>query len=137
DMHGTAVVATKGAPEAIARMCCLDAATRRDIDAQAVALAGEGLRVLGVARADASGPPWPADPGEFRFAWQGLVAFADPLRANVPHAIAECRGAGIRVVMITGDYAETARAIGVQAGLSAATIITGPEIAAQHDAALR
>ena len=132
-----AVIATKGAPEAIAQLCGLDAATVHDIEAQAVALAREGLRVLGVARAEFAGPHWPADPRTFRFAWQGLVAFADPLRANVPHAIAECRGAGIRVVMITGDYAETARAIGVQAGLSAATIITGPEIAAQDDAALR
>ena len=132
-----AVIATKGAPEAVAQLCGLDAATVRDIEARAVALAREGLRVLGVARAEFAGPPWPADPRTFSFAWQGLVAFADPLRSNVPHAIAECRGAGIRVVMITGDYAETARAIGVQAGLSAATIVTGPEIAAQDEAALR
>ena len=132
-----AVIATKGAPEAIARLCGLDAATLHDIEAQAIALAREGLRVLGVARAEFAGPPWPAHPGAFHFAWHGLVAFADPLRANVPHAIAECRGAGIRVVMITGDYAETARAIGVQAGLSAAAIVTGAEVATQDEAALR
>jgi len=132
-----AVIATKGAPEAVAQLCGLDAETVRAIEAQAVALAREGLRVLGVARAEFAGPPWPTDPRAFGFAWQGLVAFADPLRANVPHAIAECRSAGIRVVMITGDYAETARAIGVQAGLSAAGIVTGPEMAAQDDAALR
>jgi P-type Ca2+ transporter type 2C len=132
-----AAIATKGAPEAIARLCRLDAATFRGIEVQAIALAGEGLRVLGVARAEFAGSPWPADPGAFHFAWQGLVAFADPLRANVPHAIAECRGAGIRVVMITGDYAETARAIGVQAGLSATAMVTGAEIAAQAEAALR
>jgi Ca2+-transporting ATPase len=132
-----AVVATKGAPEAIARLCGLDAARRSDLEAQGVALAQEGLRVLGVARGEFPGPPWPADPGEFQFVWQGLVAFADPLRANVPQAIAECHRAGIRVVMITGDYAETARAIGAQAGLSAAAIVTGTEIAALDATALR
>jgi len=132
-----AVIATKGAPEAIARLCGLNATERSDIEAQAVDLASEGLRVLGVARAEFSGPPWPVDPGEFRFVWQGIVAFADPLRANVPHAIAECHRAGIRVVMITGDYAETARAIGLQAGLSAAAIVTGTEIAALDEPALR
>jgi Ca2+-transporting ATPase len=132
-----AAIATKGAPEAIARLCGLAATEVADIDAQAGALAGEGLRVLGVARAEFSGPPWPADPREFRFAWQGLVAFADPLRANVPHAIAECRGAGIRVVMITGDYVATARAIGAMAGLPATAIVTGPEIAALDETALR
>ena len=57
-----AVIATKGAPEAIAQLCGLDAATVHDIEAQAVALAREGLRVLGVARAEFAGPPWPADP---------------------------------------------------------------------------
>ena len=93
--------------------------------------------MLGVARAEYSGPPWPADPGEFRFVWQGIVAFADPLRANVPHAIAECQRAGIRVVMITGDYAETARAIGAAAGLPVATTVTGAEIAALDEPALR
>jgi len=132
-----AVVATKGAPEAVARLCGLDATQRSDLEAQGVALARQGLRVLGVARGESPGPPWPADPGEFHFVWQGLVAFADPLRANVPHAIAECHRAGIRVVMITGDYAETARAIGAQAGLSATAIVTGTEIAALDATALR
>jgi Ca2+-transporting ATPase len=132
-----AVIATKGAPESVARLCGLDAAKRADIDVQTNALAGEGLRVLGVARAEGTGPPWPADPRDFRFVWHGLVAFADPLRANVPHAIAECRDAGIRVVMITGDYAATAHAIGEKAGLPATAIVTGPEIAALDEAALR
>ncbi len=134
---GAAVIATKGAPEMVARLCGLAAADRLDIDAQATVLASEGLRVIGVARAESAGPPWPADPGAFRFAWLGLVAFADPLRANVPHAIAECRDAGIRVVMITGDYAATARAIGEQAGLQASALVTGPEIEALAGPALR
>jgi Ca2+-transporting ATPase len=132
-----AVIATKGAPEAVAHLCNLADAQRADIDAQAAALAAEGLRVLGVARAQCAGPPWPADPSAFRLSWRGLVAFADPLRANVPHAIAECRQAGIRVVMITGDYAATARAIGAAAGLPAATIVTGPELAGLGGVALR
>ena len=47
----------------------------------------------------------------FAFEFLGLIGFSDPLRANVPDAVRECRSAGVRVVMITGDYPATARAI--------------------------
>jgi Ca2+-transporting ATPase len=66
-----------------------------------------------------------------------LVAFEDPLRATVPAAVAECRTAGIRVVMITGDYPETARSIARQAGLSnKEPVITGQELDTISDADL-
>ena len=70
--------------------------------------------------------PWPAprrgaifpqSAAGFDFQYLGLVAFADPLRESVPEAVRECRAAGIRVVMITGDYPATARAIAEQAGI--------------------
>ena len=56
---------------------------------------------------------------DFDFEFIGLLGLADPVRAEVPAAVAECRAAGIRVVMITGDYPATARAIARQAGLAA------------------
>jgi Ca2+-transporting ATPase len=62
-----------------------------------------------------------------------LVGFADPLRSNVPAAVAECRSAGIRVVMITGDYPATASAIGRQAGLATTGVVTGDELEAMSD----
>jgi Ca2+-transporting ATPase len=137
DPLALAVVAVKGAPEAVMQLCGLDAAARDVVSRQAQAMAEQGHRVLGVARADCAGPPWPESPHGFAFEWLGLVAFADPLRANVPAAIAECRSAGIRVVMITGDYPATARAIARQAGLPVDPLVTGPELAALDEQGVR
>ncbi len=134
---GVAVAATKGAPEAIAMLCRGDPALPATIEADAAALAAGGMRVLGIARAECKGPPWPADPRSIQFTWLGLVAFADPLRANVPDAIAQCRTAGIRVLMITGDYPATARAIAREAGIPADALLSGSEIDELGEAALR
>ena len=110
------VVAAKGAPEAIAGLCRLGpselAALNRSVDV----MAAEGLRVLGVARASLAGDTWPASQHDFAFEFAGLVGLADPLRPSVPAAVAECRSAGIRVVMITGDYPATATAIAATGG---------------------
>ena len=137
DGRGAAIVAMKGAPEAVAALCSGFDHHRRAVERDANAMAADGLRVLGVARAEHAGPPWPDHPRGFRFEWLGLVAFADPLRASVPRAVAECRAAGIRVVMITGDFATTARAIAHQAGLPAASAPTGAELAVLDPPALR
>jgi Ca2+-transporting ATPase len=111
------VIAAKGAPEAIADLCGLGAddraALRRSIDA----MAAQGLRVLGVAKAAHEGGDLPESPRAFAFELLGLVGLADPLRASAAAAVRECRSAGIRVVMITGDYPATAVAIARQAGL--------------------
>src|SRR5581483_1029380 len=89
--------------------------------------AEEGMRVLAVAGTTAE-EPLPDNPRSFSFTLLGLVGIADPLRASAPAAIEECRGAGIRVVMITGDYPVTARAIARQAGLATGAILDGPSI---------
>ena len=130
------VIAAKGAPEAIADVCHLAgtdlAALTRSVDE----MAAEGLRVLGVARASHAGEPWPDSQHEFAFEYLGLVGLADPLRPSVPAAVRECRSAGIRVVMITGDYPATATAIARQAGLDAADVMTGQELETLSDADL-
>jgi Ca2+-transporting ATPase len=122
------VVAVKGAPEAVARLCRFDAAAmtrlRRDVDS----MAAEGMRVLGVARTIVSEPSWPESPMDLTFAFLGLVGLADPLRAEVPVAVAECQAAGIRVVMITGDYPATAKAIAHRAGLVSDAVMTGEDL---------
>jgi len=92
------------------------------------AMGTEGLRVLGVARASFAGQTWPQSQHDFSFEFLGLVGLADPLRKSVPYAVSECRSAGIRVVMITGDYPATARAIARQAGLDAVDVVTGEEL---------
>ena len=94
-------------------------------------LAREGLRVLAVARGLGHDDSLPARAHDFDFRFVGLVGLADPVRADVPRAIAECHGAGIRVVMITGDYPATALSIARQIGLDGtAAIVTGAELSA-------
>ena len=123
------IVAAKGAPEAVAELCALSEILRDEIAAQAAAMADQGLRVLGVAKArHLCEHPWPEQQQAFDFEWMGLIALADPLREEVPDAVAQCLRAGIRVVMITGDHPRTALAIARQAGIQSTGIIIGNEI---------
>jgi P-type Ca2+ transporter type 2C len=135
---GAGLLAVKGAPEAVHALCDWRADEAAAAERQAAAMAAQGLRVLAVAEgawdADADVPS--AAP---RLRWRGLIGFLDPLRPEVPEAMAQCRGAGIRVVMITGDAPLTALAIARQAGLhdgEPAQVLTGPQVAALDDAAL-
>jgi Ca2+-transporting ATPase len=130
------IVAAKGAPEAIAVLCHLDPAARAALTAKTEALAAKGMRVLAVARSTQDGDAWPETQDGFAFGLLGLVGLADPLRSGVAEAVAECRAAGIRVVMITGDYPTTAAAIARQAGLDAETIVTGEALSGMDDTTL-
>ncbi len=127
------VIAMKGAPEAVARLCRFDAAAMASLRQDVDAMAAKGMRVLGVARTLVSEPSWPDSPTDLTFTFLGLVGLADPLRAEVPAAVAECHAAGIRVVMITGDYPATARAIAHQAGIVSDAVMTGEEIDGLND----
>jgi Ca2+-transporting ATPase len=122
------VVATKGAPESIALLCRLNA---QEVDAmmrQVETLAVQGMRVLGVARALTPADSRPLQVTAFDFQFLGLVGLLDPVRAAVPDAVRECQQAGIRVVMITGDYPSTALAIARQAGITADQVVTGQQL---------
>ena len=135
---GAVEVSVKGAPEAVAGLCGLGAEQAQALREQALRMAGTGMRVLAVARADGAAQPWPADPHRFPFVFLGLVGLLDPLRESVPGAIRECRQAGIRVVMITGDYPATARAIAAQAGIEVGEgVLDGATIARLDDEQLR
>ncbi len=136
---GAQTVAAKGAPEAVVDLCHLGDAQRAHVASAVDELAAEGLRVLAVARGSFTGQDWPANEHDFAFEFIGLLGLADPVRAQVPAAVAECRAAGIRVVMITGDYPATARAIAHQAGLAErdGDVLSGDEIATLSDKALR
>lgn len=129
------VVAAKGAPEAIADLCHLDAGQQAALTAQVEAATAGGLRVLAVARAEFSQDRGlPAGQHDFAFECLGLAGLHDPVRPGVADAVAECRRAGIRVVMITGDYPGTALAIARKIGLEhAAGCITGPELGVMSD----
>lgn len=130
------VVATKGAPEAVAKLSGLNQTDLAQLRATADTMARQGLRVLGVARGTLDGATCPETQQELTLSFVGLVGLADPLRPSVPAAVAECRSAGIRVVMITGDYPATAAAIAAQAGIDSTAVITGDDLARLSDAEL-
>ena len=127
--------AVKGAPEAVLAACALAATktgdtamnetVRAEWSARVEHLGQHGLRVLACARK--IGPNDDAPPYE-NLILLGLIALEDPARADVPHAIEDCRRAGIRVVMVTGDHAVTARSIGRAVGLAAGKVAEGRHV---------
>jgi Ca2+-transporting ATPase len=137
------LLACKGAPESVAALCALSPEELRDVLAAAASMAAEGLRVLAVAEAriGADGATPLRTPEALQgspFVWRGLLGLADPLRDEVPAAVAEARSAGVRVVMLTGDHIETARAIAAAAGISDRPgVALGSEIEYLDDDGLR
>lgn len=130
-------LAAKGAPEAIFALCRLAADETAPIRAALETLALEGLRVLAVAEA-LGVVAAPEEPEAVRFVFGGLIGFADPLRSDAAGAVREARAAGVKVMMITGDYPATALNIARQAGLDVeAGVLTGDDIARLDQAALR
>ncbi|MFA6970422.1 MAG: cation-translocating P-type ATPase [Gallionella sp.] len=135
------LVAAKGAPEAIVDLCHLPCDQAQNIEQIAAGMADEGLRVLGVARAKLlpglSEQHWPEHQHDIEFSFVGLLGLQDPLRSDVKDAILQCHAAGIRVVMVTGDHARTALSIARELGLAAEQVLTGAELNALSDEALR
>jgi Ca2+-transporting ATPase len=127
-------VSAKGAPEAISALCRLSNPDHVRLTAAVDAMANKGMRVLGVASASTwADGTWPDSQQDHDFSLVGLIGLVDPLRASVPAAVAECHSAGIKVVMITGDYAATARSIATQAGIVDGDVLTGSELAQLDD----
>ena len=124
----TMTVAAKGAPESIASLCKLRGDELQQMQEAVTSMAARGLRVLGLASGAHQGPERPETPHGFAFQYLGLVGLIDPVRESVPAAVAKCRAAGIRVVMITGDHPQTARAIAGMAGIDSHTAFTGTEL---------
>ncbi len=130
------LLSAKGAPEAIAGLCRLSDGDHAAMKAAVEAMAERGIRVLAVATAAPKDRNWAKSQQDYHSTLTGLVGLADPLRASVPAAVAECRSAGIRVVMITGDHAATARAIAIEAGIADGDVLTGDDLAVLDDAEL-
>ena len=129
------VVAAKGAPEAIGDLCHLGPEAMAGLTEAVERAAANGQRVLGVARAyfDRS-ESLPSEQHDFDFEFLGLAGLHDPVRPGVADAVAECARAGVRTVMITGDYPGTALAIAREIGLDHASgCITGPALAVMSD----
>jgi len=136
---GSQFVAAKGSPEAIMKLCRMDSKEITELETRITAMAANGLRVLGVATVTHASE-WKEQITDYHYKLLGLIGLADPPRATVPAAVKECYHAGIRVIMITGDYPGTALAIAKQIGLkNPEEIITGPELAkmSEHELAER
>jgi Ca2+-transporting ATPase len=113
----------------------LDDRARSETEAAAQALAEQGLRVLAVASCELAKDP-ALEPNQLRFQFQGLLGFEDPIRADVPPALAEARTAGVAVVMITGDHPATALTSAAKAGIDVAGgVVTGLELAKSRELA--
>ncbi|MDZ4736067.1 MAG: HAD-IC family P-type ATPase [Rhodospirillaceae bacterium] len=147
DLEGHACINVKGAPERIIQMCAdqraSDGGTHPlDVEywhAQVEAIATQGQRVLALATRAVTQEHAALNTADLdgRMTLIGLVGLIDPPRAEAIAAVAECHEAGIRVKMITGDHAGTARAIGHQIGLiNADRVLTGTDLEAMDDAQL-
>jgi Ca2+-transporting ATPase len=145
-------IAAKGAPEAIADLCHFTSQQQQMLAERVSQMSEQGLRILGIAKASLSAPPplfmpphpilspnhLPDQQHDFSFQFLGLVGLSDPVRPTVTPAIQECYSAGIRVVMITGDYPGTAQAIARQIGLmQMGAILTGAELEQMSDVDLQ
>jgi Ca2+-transporting ATPase len=132
------VIAAKGAPEAIIDLCHMDTSQKTDILKKIQAMADKGLRVLGVAKSSFGEDSFPEKQHDFEFEFIGLLGFIDPVRPSVPRAISECYAAGIRVIMITGDYPGTAQHIARKIGLKdPEKFITGSELDMMNEAEIQ
>jgi len=128
------IIATKGAPEAIFELCHLDEKNKKRLSQAVEELAANGLRVLGVAKAKINAKGLPEIQHDFKFDFIGLIGLSDPIRKNIKKAVSECFKAGIRVIMITGDYPVTAKSIAHEIGLENPDMcITGDELQAMTD----
>ena len=134
---GEQSIASKGAPEVIFDLCHLQDDVRQRFAGAIEQMAGNGLRVLGVARSTISSGMLPENQHDFDFEFLGLIGLSDPIRPEVKSAVAECYHAGIRVIMITGDYPVTAMNIAKEIGLkNPESCITGAELKSMNEAEL-
>jgi Ca2+-transporting ATPase len=129
DSDGQLYIGSKGAPETILSLCGISEEAKNQCLSQVKILANRGQRILGVAKGKAENRAFPTSQKDLSFEFMGLLGFEDPIRQEVPEAVKQCYSAGIKVIMITGDYPETAINIGKQAGLIVHDeILTGSDL---------
>ena len=114
---GVRIIAAKGAPEAILKLCHLTDVQLQEVQAIIDQLALQGYRILGVATASHTGNDFPAAQQSFPFALTGLVVFYDPPKPGIENVFRKFYEAGIEVKIITGDNPLTTKAIAGNAGI--------------------
>ncbi len=137
--HGNGyIAAAKGALEKIISVCTLPAPLQTEIEEKARQMAGNGIRVLAIASADARKGAFPENQEDFHWRFEGLIGLENPPKENTREVLEQFKQAGIQVKMITGDHVATAAAIAVKTGFAdAAQVLTGSEIRNMGDDELR
>lgn len=135
--NGKYLIASKGAPEAIIALCKLKTDEKKIVIKAVKNMAKKGLKVIGVAKANFSYSRLPKRQEDFKYEFLGLLGFEDPIRENISNYVSECYNAGINVVMITGDYKETAKRIATDAGFKDIKVMCGDELSGISDAMLK
>jgi Ca2+-transporting ATPase len=132
------IVSAKGSPEAIMQLCQFSNKEKEEQLVFVHKLASEGNRIIAVAKAVHLVSEFPETQNGFQFKLLGFLGLEDPVRTEVPKAVEECQHAGIRVVMITGDFPTTARSIAHQIGMKKdLEIMVGNELDALNDEELK
>ena len=126
---GERVIAAKGAPEAILAVSNLSESEKDELRQHIINFGTQGYRVLGVAKSNFEGNHFPEKQQDFSFDFLGFTVFYDPPKANIQEVFKKIYAAGIKVKVITGDNADTTRAIAHQAGIINETpAVNGTEI---------
>lgn len=134
--QGERVFACKGSLEGIVDLCKLGSEETKAALAKGQEYAQQGLRVLGVAKGNWKEESLPNKQEDIRFEFLGLITFYDPPDENISKVISQFYDAGVRVVMITGDYPETAIAIAKNTGIKTNRIVTGAEVQSMSETEL-
>jgi Ca2+-transporting ATPase len=130
----TSHISCKGAPEVILKLCKIEGTELENLKKQMTQMAEHGLRVIAVAYSKSEIKELPKNQTDFNFEFLGFLGFEDPIRPEIKSALIECKTAGIKVVMITGDFPVTAKSIGDQIGLNElGKMMTGDELNELND----
>ena len=133
--EGKRIVAAKGGPETILKVCSLDTEQQQKINETISSIAAKGYRILGVCYSDYADTSYPKNQQELPFHFVGLVVFYDPPKSNIQCVIQQFYEAGIQIKVITGDNTLTTKAIAEKAGIkNTESVMEGEEFMKLNDA---
>lgn len=134
DKNGSGIIAMKGAPESVLMNCKMPENDKKIVMSHVDRMAQRGFRVLAVAAYSTFQTEVPTSLREISFNYSGLLGFRDPIRREVPEAVSLGQKAGVKVIMLTGDHAQTAAIVARKIGLEIGDgVLTGAELEQMND----
>jgi Ca2+-transporting ATPase len=131
------IVAAKGAPEHVAKACGFTDDQLQHFHEMVSQSANDGFRVIAIAKSEIIGDYDENQISKLQLQFLGIALLRDPIREGVPEAISQCRSAGIRTIMITGDHPATAISVAKEIGITSSGWVTGEEVSRTSDADLK